>query len=210
MSTVNNHVPVVALVCSAGGLTAVDQILSSLSPDFAAAVIVLQHHDPHTRNRLAEILRRHSRLPVAQAKDGDRLLPGRVLVAPAGYHTVVTGEETIALLVSGDRPPYRPSADLLLTSLAVTVGAGAVAVVLSGYGNDGATGASAIHRMGGSVIASDRSASTVFAMPYATISRDEIVDHVAPVNEIAAMLTKLLGQRDASAIAPAQDSAGSC
>jgi two-component system, chemotaxis family, protein-glutamate methylesterase/glutaminase len=64
--------------------------------------------------------------------------------------------------------------------------------------------------MGGSVIASDRSTSTVFAMPYATISRDEIIDHVVPVSEIAVMLAKLLGQPDAGAVAPAQDSAGNC
>jgi two-component system chemotaxis response regulator CheB len=183
--------PVVALVCSSGGFDAIARILGTLSDEFAAAVLVLRHHDPHARNQLAQILQRKTHLPVATARDGDRLHAGHVLVAPAGYHTLVAADDTIALIKSGDRPPYRPSADLLLTSLAVKAGPRAIAVVLSGYGNDGATGATAVHRFGGVVIASDQATSTVFAMPYATISRDEIIDHIEPVDEIGPLLTKI-------------------
>jgi two-component system, chemotaxis family, protein-glutamate methylesterase/glutaminase len=66
--------------------------------------------------------------------------------------------------------------------------------VLSGYGNDGATGATAVHRVGGLVIASDQASSQVFAMPYATINRDEIIDHVVTVDQIAALLTDLVSK----------------
>ncbi|MFC7530078.1 chemotaxis protein CheB [Actinoplanes sp. GCM10030250] len=192
MVTGNNRPPVVALVCSAGGLQAIERILSGLTPGFPAAVIVLRHQDPQAANLLATILQRSSRLPVRLARDGDALIAGRVLVAPAGYHTMVTCGYTIVLVRSGDRPPYRPSADLLLTSVAIAARNRAVVVVLSGYGIDGATGATAIHHLGGTVIASDESTSAVFAMPYATISRAEVIDHVLPVGEISALLAGIL------------------
>jgi two-component system chemotaxis response regulator CheB len=197
--TVGLEPPVVALVCSTGGLDAVERILRALPEEFAAAILVLRHHDPHGPNRLAQLLQSTVGLPVAAAHDGDRLEAGHVLVAPAGYHTLMAGDSTIALIQSGDRPPYRPSADLLLTSLAIMAGPCVIAVVLSGYGNDGATGATAVHRFGGVVIASDRATSTVFSMPYSTISRGDIVDYVVPVDEIAPLLTKIT-----AAIAEAQ------
>jgi two-component system, chemotaxis family, protein-glutamate methylesterase/glutaminase len=190
-TTVGLTMPIVALVCSTGGLDAVERILGALPDEFPAAVLVLRHHDPHGYNWLAQMLRRKTRLPVASARDGDRLEAGRVLVAPAGHHTLVTDNDGVALIQSGDRPPYRPSADLLLTSLAITAGRRTIAVVLSGYGNDGATGATAVHRFGGVVVASDEATSTVFAMPYATISRDHVIDYIAPVDEIASLLVKL-------------------
>ncbi|MBB4742752.1 two-component system chemotaxis response regulator CheB [Actinoplanes octamycinicus] len=196
--------PVVALACSAGGLPAIEQILAGLPAGFPGAVIVLRHHDPRTRrDLLTDIRRRSSRLPVESARDGDRLTAGRVLVAPGGFHTLITCEYAVTLVPSGDRPPYRPSADLLLTSMALACGSRAVAVVLSGYGNDGATGATAIHCLGGTVVASDESTSTVFAMPYATISRTEIIDHVVPVEKIADLLTAITADPPPTDRAPA-------
>ena len=76
-----------------------------------------------------------------------------MLIAPPGQHTLVTAEGAVALLESGSTPPYRPSADLLLTTLALAYGQRVSAVVLSGGGNDAATGATAVHRFGGTVIA---------------------------------------------------------
>ena len=177
------HTTVVALVCSAGGLDAIRHILTRLPAGFPAAVIVLRHHTPDSHDRLAAILSRSVALPVATARDGDALLAGHVLVAPAGYHTLVTADGRVALIESGDRPPYRPSADLLLSTLATAAGPRAVAVVLSGHGN----------RFGGIVIASDAATSTVFAMPHATISREETVDHVVPLDQIPALLAALVG-----------------
>jgi two-component system chemotaxis response regulator CheB len=104
---------VIALVCSTGGLDAVSTVLRRLPPDFPAAVIVLRHHDPRKPDQLALILARRTALPVSPAREGDPLEAGHVLVAPAGHHTLVTGDGRISLIVSGDRPPYRPSADLL-------------------------------------------------------------------------------------------------
>jgi two-component system, chemotaxis family, protein-glutamate methylesterase/glutaminase len=184
--------PVVALVCSAGGLHALTRILSQLPAQLPAAIIVLQHHEPTAASMLAAILDRHTLLPVSTAADGDPLTPGRVLVAPAGHHILATAAGTVALIASGPIPPARPSADLLLTSLALTAGPRAIAVVLTGYGSDGATGATAVHRFGGTVIATDETTSTQFAMPAATIARPAITDHVTTLDNVAGLLTALI------------------
>jgi two-component system, chemotaxis family, protein-glutamate methylesterase/glutaminase len=188
----NEHeFPVIALVCSAGGLDALAQVLGPLPADFPGALLVLQHIDPTAQSSLTAILGRRTALAVADAVEGTELSPGHVLVAPPGRHTLVTGDGRVALIESGDRPPYRPSADLLLTSLALALGRRAVAVVLSGHGIDGATGATAVHHFGGLVIASDEATSTEFSMPGATIGRDTIIDHAAPLGDIPTLLLAL-------------------
>lgn len=187
--------PVVTLVCSAGGLDALTRVLAPLPADLPAAVLVLQHMSPAYHSELAAVLDQRTALPVAAAREGARLAAGRVLVAPSGQQTVIAADTTIVLIPSGATPPYRPSADLLLTTLAVAAGPRVIAVVLSGRGNDAATGASVVHRFGGTVIVCTAATSTESAMPQATIDRDDIVDHVLPLDEIAAMLITLTTAR---------------
>ncbi|MEW9556065.1 chemotaxis protein CheB [Nonomuraea sp. NPDC050783] len=180
--------PVIALVSSAGGLTATGRVLHDLPGGTPAAIIVLQHISPTHRSLLPDILGRRTGLPVAAARDREPLRPGRVSVAPSGHHLLVTPGWRLALIEAGSAPPPRPSADLLLTSLALACGPDAIAVVLSGHGNDGATGATAVHRFGGTVVASDATSSDHFSMPQAVIARDEIVDHVVPVGDMGPLL----------------------
>jgi len=182
---------VIALVGSTGGLAAVTAVLEALPADVSAAVLVLLHQAPDHVSRLAEILDRRCRLAVTTAVAGDALRAGRVLVAPSGKHLLITQEQTVALIVSGVFPPSRPSADLLLTTLATACREQVVAVVLSGNGHDGATGAVAVHDFGGTVIASDEATSEVFAMPDAAITRDHAVDVVLPLDRIPALLVEL-------------------
>ena len=183
--------PIVALVCSAGGIDVLTRVLAPLPSDLPAAVVVVQHLSPDFHSELAALLDSRTALAVAAATDEAPLVPSRVLVTPSGQHALITVEQTIALIASGATPPYRPSADLLLTTLAVTCAARVIAVVLSGRGNDAATGASAVHRFGGTVIASTALTSTEAAMPQATIDRDDAVDHVVPLDDIAALLRTL-------------------
>lgn len=183
---------VVALVASAGGLDAFSTVLAGLPSDFPGAVIALQHQDPKRPSMLSEMLRPFSTLPVETAQDGASLEVGRVLAAPAGAHTLVTPELRVSLIESGSFPPPRPSADLLLTSLALAAGESAIAVVMTGGGQDGATGATAIHKHGGTVLATDEETSQLFSMPSATIERDEIGPDVVPVDRVAEALVRLV------------------
>ena len=184
--------PVVALVASAGGVAALRTVLAGLPADFPVPVVVLQHLDPGRSSQLAAVLHHVSVLPVEVAKDGDSLRPGRVLVAPPGLHTLVTPNRRISLVLSGALPPSRPWADLLLTSLALAVAQGAVAVVLTGGGQDGATGATVVHKHGGTVLTTDKERSQAFAMPSATIDRHSIHPAVLPLESLAEALTHLV------------------
>ena len=185
--------PVVALVASEGGLEALLDVVSRLPQGFPGAVIVLRHQSPDHVSHLPRILARRCTLPIEHARQGEPLRPGRVLVAPPGKHVLVTVEGTVALVASGAFPPHRPSADLLLVSLAITMGPRAIVAVLSGGGHDGATGATAVHDLGGTVLAANRLSSLRYAMPEATVGREDACDAELHVREIAAYLTALVG-----------------
>jgi two-component system, chemotaxis family, protein-glutamate methylesterase/glutaminase len=184
--------PIVALVASAGGIDALSRVLSELPRDLPASIIVLLHASPDRESMLPQILRRISPLGVEAARDGEALAPGSIIVAPAGRHLLITGDLRAALITSGPFPPSRPSADLLFTTLATAAGPRAIAVVLSGKGHDGATGATAIHRFGGTVLATDAASSEWFAMPSATIGRDHAIDHIIALDELPALLIALV------------------
>jgi two-component system chemotaxis response regulator CheB len=183
---------VIVLACSAGGLEALTAVLGPLPSELPAAVIVLQHVAPGHRSLLAALLARRCRLPVHDALDGQQLVDGRVYVVPPGKHALVTASGAVSLIDTDSTPRYRPSADLLLSSLATGMGSRTIAVVLSGGGSDGATGALAVHALGGTVIAADEASSAHFAMPAAAIARDDAVDLVLPVDAIPAALLSLL------------------
>jgi two-component system chemotaxis response regulator CheB len=183
---------VIALIASAGGLEAVSQVLERLPPDLNASVIVLIHQAPDRENALVRLLGRRSRLPVQAAQDKASLQASSVIVTPPGKHVLIVPGPTVALLVSGVTPPSRPSADLLLTTLATACGPRAIAVILSGGGHDGATGATAIHDFGGTVLASDHASTEHFSMAQATIERGSVVDHVVALDEIADLLAAIV------------------
>jgi two-component system chemotaxis response regulator CheB len=183
---------VIALVASAGGLDAIIRVLTTLSADLPAALLVLIHQAPERVSHLVDILGRRCALPVQAAGNGEPLRPGTVIVAPPGEHLLIAPGPATALITSGAAPPSRPSADLLLATLATAVGPRAIAVVLSGGGHDGATGASAVHGFGGTVLASDEASSQSFSMPLAAIERDHAVDHIVAVDDIGALLGTLV------------------
>ncbi len=182
---------VVALAASAGGLTALSQLLGGLPANFPAAVVVVQHLDPRHRSLMAEILSRRTPLHVKQAREGDRLHPATVYIAPPDRHLLVNPDGTLSLSKSNLVHFVRPSADLLLESVAASFKDRTVAVVLTGTGSDGAMGVQAIKKMGGTVIAQDQATSEFFGMPGAAI-QTKSVDLVLPLDEIAAALIALV------------------
>jgi two-component system, chemotaxis family, protein-glutamate methylesterase/glutaminase len=180
----------VALAASAGGLAALTEVLSSLPPDFAAPVLVLQHMDPNHRSWLAEILSRRAALPVVQVQGGERLEAGRVYVAPPDFHLLVDRDGFLSLSHMERVHFVRPSADLLFASLAESWGEGAIAVVLTGTGRDGSEGVRAIKQHGGKVIAQDEASAQFSGMPEAAC-RTGAVDQVLPLAGIASALMDL-------------------
>lgn len=182
--------PVVALVASAGGMAALTEVLGALPKSLMAAVVVLQHLQPGRRSYLAQILGGRTRLPVCEAVDGGVLRAGTVYVAPSDRHLCITAAGTLALT---DTPPIhfsRPSADVLLDSLA-EAGVPMVAVVLTGRGSDGAAGSLRVHRAGGTVLAQDQATSLHFGMPGAAAGAGG-VDQALPLDGIAPRIVELI------------------
>lgn len=186
---------VVALAASAGGIPALRQILSALPSSFPAAVMVVQHLAPNQLHVIASILGRGCALPVCEARGGETLAPGRVFVAPSGYHLLVDPAGVLSLSDTAPVHFVRPAADVMFTSLAESVGAGAVAVVLTGSGFDGADGVTAIKRHGGMVIVQDRASSQFNGMPAAALATG-CADRVLPLNEIVPALLELVGREE--------------
>ncbi len=181
--------PIVALVSSAGGFDALTMVLAGLPADFPAATIAMQHLSPDRESHLAELLARQTSLAVDPAHDGAALVPGRVLVIPAAKHLLIGTDDRVRLLDTGSLPPARPSADLLLCTLAVAAGPRAVAVVLTGRGADGALGAQAVRIYGGQVLVQDEASAQEYGMPAAAM----LADNPSPPLSLGAIAPALIG-----------------
>ncbi len=183
---------VVVLIAAAGGLKALSQILLDLPPNFKAAIIVVQHLDTRPDyDLLTDTLNRSTIFPLVQAQAGELLQLGCVYIAPLNSHLFVTPNGSFCLSQAVFAGLAHPSADLLLQSVAASFKQQAIAVILSGTGNDGAIGIQAIHQMGGKVIAQDESTAEFFALPQAAIATGK-VDFVLSIDAIASTLINLV------------------
>jgi two-component system chemotaxis response regulator CheB len=183
---------IAVIAASAGGLTALSAVLSSLPPGFPLPIVIVQHIDPHHVSRVAAILGRQTRLPVKDAAQHDVLLPGTVYVAPPDFHAEFLGR-TIMLTHTPPVHFARPSADRAFLSAAAQ--GRVIGVVLSGAGTDGAAGVVAIKAAGGVVIAQDESTASYFGMPQAAI-KTGAVEYVLPLDQIGPTLTALAEMYD--------------
>jgi two-component system chemotaxis response regulator CheB len=179
---------VVGVCASAGGPSALEVVLAGLPADFPLPVLVVQHMAAGFIDGLLRWLDQRTTLPVRIARHGQPADPG-IWFPPDDTHLLLDASMRLALDGDTDVGPHRPSADLLLESLAASAGAGAVGVMLTGMGRDGARGVDAIRRAGGSVIAQDEQSSAVFGMPKAAAEAG--ADAVLPLSEIAAALRAL-------------------
>jgi two-component system, chemotaxis family, protein-glutamate methylesterase/glutaminase len=178
---------IVALVASLGGLHALGTVLGGLPRDLTAPVVVMQHVLEGHQSHLAALLDRGTGLAVSPAVDGRRVLCGSVSVAAPGSHLEIEAGDHCRFS-QGPRVQYvRPSADILLRSMAASCGPRVLAVILTGKGSDGAAGAAEVRRCGGYVIAQEPSSSLAGSMPAAAIYARG-VDAVLRLEEIAAGL----------------------
>ena len=184
---------IIALATSAGGLFALTEVLSALPADLMAAIIVLQHMSPHHRSHLVDILSRRTKLKVKQAEHNDALASGIVYVAPPNRHLLIMPNGRLTFSLSEPMHFVRPSADPLFESLAQCYKKRAIAAVLTGMGRDGSDGIKMIKSCGGQVIAQDKDTSAFFGMPGAAIQTG-LVDHILPLDKIAAFLENLVSK----------------
>jgi two-component system chemotaxis response regulator CheB len=180
-------IEVVAVASSTGGPPALQAILAALPRRFGAGIVIAQHMPAGFTRSFADRLNKLSALMVSEAESGDRILPGRVLITPGGYHLLVRREGadlTADLVPRMPEDVYVPSADRMMASVAEACGPAALAVVLTGMGRDGAEGAFAIKRQGGQCLAESEESAVVFGMPQEAI-RTGAVDKVLPLGMLA-------------------------
>ncbi|MEO6497000.1 MAG: chemotaxis protein CheB [Solirubrobacteraceae bacterium] len=160
---------IVVIGASLGGLNAVERVLRGLPGDFALPVLVVQHRSEEGPALLAGLLGRHSPLRVCEAEDKSLLMPGWVLVAPAGYHALVEPGH-VSLSTEAEVRYSRPSIDVALETAAEAYGERAVGVVLTGANDDGAHGLAEVRRRGGVAIVQDPAEAESRSMPEAAIA----------------------------------------
>jgi two-component system chemotaxis response regulator CheB len=180
---------IVVVGASVGGLEALRTIAGELPKDFPASVFVVLHTAPEAPGVLADILDRAGPLPAAYAVEGDRILPGRIYVAPPDRHLVI--EPNRVRLTRGPKENrFRPAVDPLFRSAAQVYGPRVIGVILTGYLDDGTAGLWAVKQLGGTTVVQDPHDALAPSMPASALNQVR-VDHCLPVAEIAPLLARL-------------------
>jgi two-component system chemotaxis response regulator CheB len=185
-------VRVLAVGASTGGPNALAEIFRGLPADFPVPIVMVQHMPPMFTRLLAERLSAESRVRVQEGGPGGLLQPGHAWIAPGNYHMIVARDGRQVRTQVHQEPPEnscRPAVDVLFRSVARTFGAGTLAVVLTGMGQDGLCGCEAIREAGGQVLAQDEATSVVWGMP-GNVARAGLADKVLPVSLIGAEILR--------------------
>jgi two-component system chemotaxis response regulator CheB len=173
-------VDLVVMGGSWGGLAAAGRVLAGMTTGCDAAVVAVFHRQSgEHEDALARSLGRHSRMPVRDAEDKDDLVPGQVLIAPAGYHLLIEAG-WVALSTEAAVLHSRPSIDLAFQTAAYAYGARVAGVLLTGANADGAAGLATIHGAGGKVIVQDPDTAERREMPEAGLAAARPDAVVAP------------------------------
>src|SRR4051812_6431894 len=173
---------------STGGPRALAEVVSSLPGDLPCAVVIVQHLPAGFTKSLAERLNQNSALTVSEAKDGDLLSVGHVLVAPGDFHLKIVGRR-VQLDMGPRRHGVRPSVDTTLETAAQSFGQSILTTILTGMGEDGTEGARAVKAAGGLVLAEDESTCVVYGMPRSVAERG-LADEVIPLDHMAEAIAR--------------------
>ena len=184
---------ILAIGSSTGGPQALFKVLGGLGGRTDLPILVTQHMPATFTAILAEHIAQASRIPSAEARDGEPVLSGRIYVAPGNIHMTVAiedGKKVIRLVQSAPENFCRPAVDPMLRSVAAAYGARSMVLILTGMGSDGQKGSAAVVAAGGSVVAQDEATSVVWGMPGA-VAKAGLCSAVLPLSEIAPYLRRL-------------------
>lgn len=186
---------VVAIGISTGGPNALQYVLAQIPADFAATILIVQHMPEGFTEMFARRLDECCALDVHEARSGDLLLAGRVLVCPGNRHMVVRRMPRGDMVVLSDGPPvngHRPSADVLFHSVAQEFNLTSLGVLMTGMGDDGAEGLGAIQSAGGMTVAQSEDTCVVSGMPRAAILKG-YAKKIVPLESLSAFLIGYCG-----------------
>jgi two-component system, chemotaxis family, protein-glutamate methylesterase/glutaminase len=185
---------ILAIGASTGGPIALNTLLKALPSDFPLPIVVVQHMAAGFTHGLVEWLQLESRLPLKIAQHEQRIVQGEVYFAPDGCHLELCSRTTFGLSQAPPVSFVRPSVTVLFESVARTYGAEAIGVLLTGMGEDGATGLKVIHDHGGVTLAQDEASCVVYGMPAVAV-RLGAAGAVLPLDRIAPTLRDLVQMR---------------
>ena len=177
---------IVALGTSTGGTQALQQVLTAL-PRTAPGIVIVQHMPEKFTAAFAERMDQMCQIEVAEAQHGDRVLPGRALVAPGGRHMALRRDGAQYRVHLSDAPPvsrHRPSVDVLFRSVAEHAGRNALGVIMTGMGDDGARGLKRMRECGARTLGQDEATCVVYGMPreamlLGAVERELPLEHIA-------------------------------
>ena len=180
---------VVAIGTSTGGTQALELVLAAL-PRVCPGIVIVQHMPEKFTEAFARRLDNLCRIEVAEARNGERVLPGRALIAPGGRHMQLVRSGAQYHVEVLDGPPvsrHRPSVDVLFRSTARYAGANALGIIMTGMGSDGARGLKEMRDAGAHTIAQDEASCVVYGMPKEAV-RMGAAESIIPLSEIAAAI----------------------
>ena len=183
---------IVAIVASTGGPKALLQILQRLPESFPCGIVIVQHITSGFLSGLVDWLTKECKIEVKIGEDSEEIRPGVAYIAPDNFHMRVKEGGKISLSDEPASNGHKPSADVLLESVAKTYGKGVRAVILTGMGRDGATGMKTIKQSQGATIAQSEKSCVVFGMPGAAIEM-KAIDKVLPLESIAEEIVSMVG-----------------
>jgi two-component system, chemotaxis family, protein-glutamate methylesterase/glutaminase len=180
---------VIAIGTSTGGTQALEAVLTHL-PATSLGIVIVQHMPAVFTAMFAERLHNLSQIDVREAQNGDRVIPGRALIAPGGKHMMLKRNGAQYVVEVSDGPlvnRHKPSVDVLFRSVAKFAGANALGIIMTGMGDDGARGLKEMHDAGAKTIAQDEASCVVFGMPKEAIKLGA-VDFTLPLDQIPAAI----------------------
>lgn len=186
---------IIAIGISTGGPNALQYLLAQIPADFPAAIVIVQHMPEGFTDMFARRLDECCALDIQEAKSGDLLVAGRVLICPGNRHMMVRRMPRGDMVVLSDSPAingHRPSVDVLFHSVAQEFGLTAVGILMTGMGEDGAEGLGAIKAAGGMTIAQSEESCVVSGMPRTAILKG-YANKVLPLEGLGSYLISQYG-----------------
>lgn len=184
----------VVIGASAGGLSALQEMLSLLPADFSLPILIVQHRLPAQNDLISFTLNESCLLNVKEADQHEPILAGHAYLAPSNYHLLVEPDKRVSLSIDEKVSYSRPSIDVLFETAADVYRSGLIGIVLTGANRDGTVGMQKIKDRGGLTMAQDPKTAEVAVMPNSAI-RANVVDKVLSLSEIASCLVQLSGEQ---------------
>lgn len=181
---------IVVIGTSAGGLAALQIILSNINKDFKAPIVIVQHLSPDSRDSILNLLRKYSVIELTEPIDKEKIQENHIYLAPPDYHLMVESDRTFSLSLDPKVNYCRPSIDVLFETAAEVFFDKTLGIILTGANKDGTCGCEAIKKFSGIIIAQDFNEAATPTMPKSVIDAG-FADYILTLHEICVKLNKV-------------------